>query len=1088
MLMEENSKEKESANIFAEDTNETRESLLKEVGEYQDNWLVFLVRKSKLTVLIIVSLLVFGFVTIKNLPRELNPEVEIPIAVVATAFPGASPIDVEEQVTKELENEIADLSGVKRMESSSSLGFSSIVVEFEAGEDLEQAIGDLKDKVDKVRPFLPDDANDPEVVEISLSDQPIVEIALTSEEYDVAELKQFAENLKDRVKGVPFVSDVVVVGGREKVVKIDIDQEKAVAKGLSTQGILSALGSNNINFPLGSIELDNSRYNIRVSGKFETANEIAQLSIGASSDGSPILLEDVAQVKDDFGSEFSRSRFSKVGEDSADAVSLQIYKKTGGDVTGLAKEVVDRVENAKGSAYPQNVEAVVTNDLSKYVTDSLGTLVNNGLATVVLIFVLLFVFLGWKEALLAGPAVPFSFFIAFIAMALVGESLNTISLFALVLSLGLLVDSAIVVVEGMYNKVSKYGLDGYQAAISTIKEYASPLASGMLTTVAAFFPLLFVMGIFGQFIKTIPVVVISTLFAGLFVSLSIIPAFGTYLIRPVVKTGKIEEQEKGKLARLFAKIKKRLRSKPRRERFATRMFDFLAGYYCLKIPILLASRKKRITLIAGSWILFFASLALPITGVLKIQSFGQDDSDFFYMNLEMPNGTVLNRTDEIVGRVEDRLREVPEVKNFVTNVGASVGSQGTSQGSERSSNRAFIQVNLIDKDERERMSFEIVSDLRNEMEGLVTEGALSFLEAEGGPPSGSAVELRVLGSDLLILEELADQIAVELESIPTVIDVETSVELSPGEFVFVPNKDLLAQRGFSVIQIASNLRAGLARDDSVEITKDGDEIKLDLGYDKDGLLSVEDIKGLGAVSQRGEVFSLSELGEIKFAPALASISRRDNERAITITAGTDGGNASEITAELQEKIKGLNLPGGYSISFGGEAQELQEVYMDMLLKMFLGIIIILFILVLQFNSYKQTLIILFTIPLAMIGVFSGMALFRMQLDIPAFIGIVSLAGIVVNNAIILIDQINKEIAAGKNPILAAQRAGCLRMRPIFLTTITTVIGLLPLSISEPIWRNLGFAIIFGLTFSTLLTLVIVPTLFVSLYGKKLGVK
>ena len=1061
-----------------------KEELLKEVKEYEKSPLVFLVRKSKLTILIIISLLVFGFVTIRTLPRELNPEVEIPVAVVVTVFPGASPLDVEEQITKEIENEVADLSGIKRLDSTSSLGFSSIVVEFEAGEDLDKSIRELKDKVDKAESSLPDDAEEPEVIEISIDDQPIVEIALTSDRYDVADLKQFAENLEDRVKGVPFVSDVVIVGGRDRVVRVDIDQDKITEMGLSVQGTLGALRAANVNFPVGSIDIDNSRYNVRIAGEFETANEIAQLPVGQTEDGRAILLEDVAVVKDDFGTEFSRSRFAEAGGDSTDAVSLQIYKKTGGDVTGLAEEVVTRVENAKGEAYPDDVTAVVTNDLSVFVTDSINTLVRNGGATVVLIFVLLFVFLGWKEALLAGPAIPFSFFIAFIILSLVGESMNTISLFALVLSLGLLVDSAIVVVEGMYNKVANFRLSGYQAAISTIREYASPLTSGMLTTVAAFFPLLFVLGIFGQFIRIIPVVVISTLIAGLFVSLSIIPAFGTYLIRPVRKKARRKNKNCGKFKTVFRKARRRVKSKPRGERHATRIFSKIISFYCKKLPQIIATRKRRVMLIAGSWILFFISLSLPISGALKVESFGQDDFDFFYINLEMPNGTVLDRTDAVVMKIEDELRNVPQIKNFATNIGASIGAQGTSS-SEGSSNRAFIQINLIDEDEREEKSFEIVSDLRQQFEGVVTEGTVTFFEGESGPPTGAPVELRVLGPDLLVLEDFANDIVAELEQIPTTIDVETSVELSSGEFVFTPNKDLIAQRGLSVIQIAGELRGGVARDDSIEITKEGEEVEIDLGFADERLLSIEEIKGITVTNSSGETYSLSELGELSFAPSLAAINRRDNERAVTITADTDGGNPTEITTELQARLETMTLPTGYFVSFGGEAQELQEVYIDMLLKMFLGIILILFILVLQFNSYKQTLIILFTIPLAMIGVFWGMTIFRMTLDIPAFIGIVSLAGIVVNNAIILIDQINKELGSGKKLISAVQSAGAVRLRPIFLTTITTVVGLLPLSITEPIWRNLGFSIIFGLAFSTLLTLVIVPALFVSLYSKKL---
>jgi multidrug efflux pump subunit AcrB len=1070
----------------------SKEEIIKEAEEFQDSPWVFLVRKSKLTILIIIALLVFGVATISTIPRELNPEVKIPIIAIATAFPGASPLDVEQQITKKIETEISDAEGVKRVDSTSSLGFSSIVVEFEAGEDIDKAVSDLKDRVDIAKTELPEDATEPRVVEISIDDQPIMEVTLVSKEQDISDLKRFAENLENEISGVAFVSEVNISGGKDRVVKVDFDQDLLAQKGLSAQGVMGTLNANNVNFPIGSVAIEESRYNVRVEGEFEKSSEIAVMPVGNNVDGSLIYLEDVANVYDDFSKEFSRSRFSITGEQPLEAVSMQIYKKTGGDVTALAEEVRNLIEEEKGSSYPENVTVEVTNDFSVFVTDSIDTLVSNGVATVILILLLLLIFLGWQEALLAGLAVPFSFFIAFIVMASVGVSLNTISLFALVLSLGLLVDSAIVIVEGIHNKVEKYRLTGYQASISTIKEYAAPLFAGMLTTVAAFFPLLFVQGIFGSYIKTIPIVVISTLIAGLFVSISIIPAIGMYLIKPIKSLkrtdGNSPDQNKERSRSFFARLKDFFTPKPRRERVSAKIFDWVAEHYREKIPMILKSRKRRIQLIAGSWIMFFVSLALPIFGLIDLEAFGQEDSDFFYINLELPNGIVLDRTDEVVTRIEDELAKEPAIKSFVTNVGSSIGSNGETSGSEGASNSGFIQVNLVDRENREVDSFEFVSDLRKKLESVVTEGEIRFVELASGPPAGQPIELRVSGPDLLVLEELADEIAGKLRQIPTTIDVETSVELAMGELVFTPNKEILQTKGISVIQIATELRSKVARNNDIEITRDGEEIKIDAGINEEQLLNVEDVKDLSILSSKGEKFAITELGTLTFEPSLATINRRDSERVVLITGNTDGGNVNEISSQLGTEIEKMSLPADYSTTFGGEAQEMTEVYMDMFLKMILGIILILFILVLQFNSYKQTLIIIGTIPLAMIGVLWGMTIFNMTLDIPAFIGIISLAGIVVNNAIILIDQINRELAAGRGLIDASRNAGFIRLRPIFLTTITTVFGLLPLSISQPIWRNLGFSIIFGLLFSTLLTLVIVPTMFVSLYRKQFPIE
>jgi len=344
--------------------NKAKEEAIREIKRFEKSPWTFLVRRRKLTALIIIALLVFGLVTIKNIPRELNPDVQIPIAVVITAFPGASPLDVEKQVTKEIEKELEDLTGIKKINSSSLLGLSSITAEFEAGEDLDKSIREVKDRVDKAVPNLPEDATDPEVIEVDVNSDPVLTIALASDQYDIADLKEFGENIKDEIKGIAFVSDVVVVGGKDKVIKVDIDQENLSHLGFSIQDILNALNSNHVDFPLGVIEVDNSRYNIRVEGKFKTAFEIANLPIGLSTNGRTAYLEDVAEVSNGFKEEISRSRLSIGGNLSADAVSISVFKKTGGDVTKLAAAVKKRVEEMRGTVYPENVTATVVLDFS----------------------------------------------------------------------------------------------------------------------------------------------------------------------------------------------------------------------------------------------------------------------------------------------------------------------------------------------------------------------------------------------------------------------------------------------------------------------------------------------------------------------------------------------------------------------------------------------------------------------------------------------------------------------------------------------------------------------------------------------------
>ena len=1062
--------------------NKERERVLKKIEKFEKSPWSFLIRKNRLTYLIIAFLIIFGIITIEELPRELNPEVEIPFAIVSSAYPGASPLNVEQQVTKEIETEISGLSGIKKINSTSSSGLSLITVEFEASEDIDKSIRALKDEVDKAKSDLPDDATDPIVSEISFADQAIFSVVLAGDE-DVSELKQYAENLQKKLEGIPDVSEVKLIGGRNRVFKVDVDPQKISDKGLSVNAVLNVLRSNHLDFPAGEIEVDNLSYNVRVEGKIETIDELANIVIG-SVENAPIYLADVAEINDSFVDESSRSRFAFGGQEAIDAVTLQVFKKTGGDITKVAETAREITENGRGVDYPKDLRAEVTLDQSNYIKESINSLLRNGLGTVLIVFALLFFFLGWKEALIAGLSIPFSFFIAFIAMASLGESLNFLSLFSLVLALGLLVDSAIVIVEGMYQKIAQLRLTGYQAAIATAEEYSSALLSGMLTTVAVFVPLMFVIGIIGQFIRTIPVVINVTLIAALFVALSIIPAVGALFLNPY-KTSKFKTSKNGRgwFLKFCRFLKFKCTPKSRKDRLANKVFQYLADKYYDFLPKVISTAKIRRIILGSVWVLFAVSIGLVAIGFIKIEAFTSSDSEYFTVNIEMPEGTQLEETDTVVKKAEEVIKQEENIINYTSSIGSSSSSNiGGGSGGE---SNAFIYANLTKTGERDRTSTEIIENINQDLKKNITEAKFSFIQEESGPPSGSAVDLRVVGEDLNILENLAENIKSELNQIEGVVSSDTSINFSPGEIVFIPNKELLAQKNLSVSTIGLELNKGISRDRNLKIdANDGEEVKVDLGYDNEKFNSVESVESFLITAPNGQAYALSELGEVKLQAALSSIRREDEERVVNVTADVKGANVALVNEELQKRIdENIEIPEDYQIKFGGENEDTMEAFKDMFMKMIIGIILILFVLIIQFNSYKQVFIILSTIPLAMIGVFFGMGLAGLTMDFPAFIGLISLVGIVVNNAIILIDQINKELARGKLLIEATRKAGYTRMRPIILTSITTIMGLLPLSILEPVWRNMGFTIIFGLIFGTFLTLFIVPITMISFYHK-----
>jgi len=1042
----------------------TKRKLERRIKKFEKSPLSFFIRKKRVTLLIIIFLFFIGVLNIGSLPREFGPEVEIPVGVVTTAYPGASSLDVEEQITKKIEAKIGSLNNIKEIDSDSGFGLSMVVVEFEAGSGLKSSLRDLKDKLDEVRSDLPEDAVDPQVIEINLNNQPILEFSLKGKSYDKLELKEFAEAIKDELEKIANVNEVKVIGGEKKEIKVSVSPDKLQKFSLNFDDVIRTINSFNLDFPIGSLDIDNFNYGIRVQNKFENVEEVANLVIGFENEVA-IRIEDVAEVEESFQEKTTISRISIGGQKAQDTVSVQVFKKTGGNITKIAEDAKKKVAEQKGSLYPEDLQIEVTSDTAKYIDKSINDLSQNGLGTIAIILVLLMLFLGAREAFIASLSIPFAFFIAFVVMAFLGQSLNFITIFSLVLALGLLVDSAIVIVEGMHERIAKYKMSGYSAAMLSVKEYAAPLLSGMLTTISVFLPLLFIGGVFGEFLKGIPIVVIATLIAALFVSLSIIPTVGSFCLKP-----KFEFVLKNRgIWRFF--------------NFASVFFKTISDKYKSSLRKIISNKQNRRFLVGGAWFLFLLSLILPISGYLKIQAFGESEAENFWINFTMPEGTNLEETDKVVRVIEDKLYAIPEIKNFTTSVGSSADiNYGTGSAS---SNAGTIAVNLVEDKYRVKGSSQLAEEVRNLLQPI-TQGKIEVVESNIGPPAGSPLEARITGPELSKLEEISNDMRVIMEKIPGAEDVKTDINYLPGNFVITFNPDILAEYRLTPAQIATELRKGISGNREAKISQEGNETLINISYPESRIKNINELTEISFASPLGEKVTLGEIADVEIKSSLNSIKRTNQERSVSLSGrNAKGANINEIMGEFKNQMKDYNLPVGYSLGYGGISQEQNEVYRDMFLKMIIGIILIFFILVAQFNSFRQVLIILFTIPLGIIGVLWGMTLANLVLDIPAFIGIIALSGIVVNNAIILIDRINKARKESEESLVEiVVRTAHGRLKPIILTTATTIMGLLPLSIREPDWRNMGFTIIFGLTFASLVTVFMIPSLYIIFSGDK----
>lgn len=1012
---------------------------------------IFFTEKTALSYLLILALVLFGVGAAVTIQQESAPEIQVPIAVISSALPGASPEDVENLIVIELEKAVANIDGVKKLTSTSREGFGSVVVEFDASADIKDSIGKVKDEVDKVRSDLPEDATEPSVADVNFADQPIIIASIVSD-LPVTEFRDAVEDLKGRIESTAGVSRAEVSGVRDLEVSVVVRKEDLVAHGLSLNEVTAAIAQNNVTAPVGSIVSDNVEYAIEFKGKITDPSQVESLPITTRS-GEVLSLGDIAFVGSGVEDYTTISRVSRKGSAPQQAATISIYKQRGGDVTTLSKNVVALIEeeNANGG----DVELVVTYDAGADIIKDLRQLTFTGLQTVALVLLVLLVALGWREALIASLSIPLSFLTALIVMNATGNTLNFISLFSLILSIGILVDTAIVMTEAIHTNMKKGG-DKHQAVVAAIEEFHYPVTTGNLTTVAVFFPLFTISGITGEFIATIPFTVIAVLFSSLVISLAFIPLIATGLLRRRTIGHMAERQEAGA--------------------------EKIRSWYRKRIPYILDSRRRKWFFVSGLTVLLISLMVMPFFGLIKVAFFPQGDVDFLYVNIEEPQGTPLLRTDLAVRSVEDVLVTVPEIESFTTTVGAgSVFDQNPESGPRFAS----ITVNLF-KD-RARSSTAILADLEAQFASSPLN--VRVLQPSEGPPSGAPVLITFYGDDLGVLKRLAADAADTLREVEGTRVVTSTGEDDASEFALTIDRKRAAELGLSPAAVAGTLRTAVFGTEATTIKQNGEEIKvvvkLNLNTDWRSVhdtnrTTLDALQELPITTPKGTVL-LGTVLTPSIEASSAVIRREDESRIATAASQVEEGYvAGDISAAFEKKFaEHGDLPDGVRMKIGGETEDVDQSFRDMFVALGMGLVLILAVLVVQFNSYKKALIVLSVVPLSLIGVLLGLLLTREYLSFPSMLGFIALAGIVVNNAIILVDVFDRlQKDHSDMPLRSVVIEGAaLRIRPIFLTTLTTIVGITPLIFASSLWRPIAIAIIFGLAFAVFLTLILVPVLY-----------
>lgn len=1018
----------------------------------------FFIHNGKFANLFLIGLIIVGLFSITSIPRESAPEVVIPVGIITTVLPGAPAADIESLVTNTLERGLTSLENVKKITSTSRESVSSVVVEFNADADIDTSIQKLKDAVSTLAPQLPNDAEDSTVSKIDFVNQPIMTVSISGDMSDF-EFNTLADSLETEIESLYGVSRVEVLGVRAREVTVVVNQTALTQFGISLTDITNAIQSANTTFPIGQIEHSGISYDIAFEGDIANTDQIAQIGI-TTLGGQPIYIRDVATVVDGLSPARSLSRLSVNGTPSKSAISFNVYKQSGGDITKITKSVNERLKKLQEpDEFLNGVTVVTVTDAGKEITKDLTRLSFSGLQTVLLVVILLVITLGWHEGLLAGLSIPLSFLFGFIGLYFSGNTINFLSLFSLILGIGILVDSAIVMVEGMNRRMKEnVAIDKKEAAILTIREFSAPLISGTLTTVSMFLGLFIVSGVTGQFIASIPFTLTFILIASLFVSLAIVPLLGARFLHRR-STSSFEKKQ------VFYAHK-------------------LENWYKEKLETIVGNTKTEKKFLWTIRIALVIALILPFMGVVKVVFFEQSDVDYIIVEIENPEGTTKEITDVTTRRVEDILYGESEIESFVVTIGS--GSQYGNGGTGEKLANIFVTL----KTSREQTSTEIVEDLRTKFLPL-RDIKVTVNQPSDGPPTGAAIILKYSGKDLTELTRIANESAELLKSIEHTTNVETSTNNNNTEFVLELDKAKAALLGVNPLIISQIARTAVYGSEATSLTTLKDDIpvvvKLNISNtdvvvsDTTNQATIDALARISIPTRSGNV-PLSSLVTTSLRESSSVINHEASKRIVTVTADVTAlGNARDIQAEALKQIASkITLPEGVTLSTGGgETDESNKAFKEMFLALVVGILLMIGILVLQFNSYLHTRYVLSILPYSLIGIIAGLAVTHNAISFPSIMGFIALSGIVVNNSILLIDMMNAmRKSHPEMPIrdIVITSAGS-RLRPILLTTITTVIGMLPLTYAGDLWAPLAYAVMFGLVFSVLITLVLIPIIY-----------
>ena len=1006
----------------------------------------FSVKRPVTVLMMILVVVVLGAISLSRLGLDMLPDITYPIVSVVTSYKGVAPADMETLVTKPIEEAVSIVKGVKSVKSMSREGMSIVIVEFEWGTNLDFAAQDIRDNIGLIRDFLPEDIKEPLVLKFDVSQTPILTYGITGNLSPLKLKKYIEDTVKPRLERLDGVASVMVLGGKEREIRISIDRNALQARRIPLSNVVRALAMENLNSPAGHLVEGDREVLIRTVGEFKDLDEIRNIIV-AYHKKSPVYLKDIAKVEDTYKEPRGIVRMNR-----QESVFMAVMKESGANIV----RVSDRVEkelNKISKQIPYEVEFHPLMRMARVVKRTLAYTLSNGITGAILAVVIMFLFLGsWRPTLIVGFAIPLSIIVTFIAIYFAGYTLNIMTLGGLALGAGMLVDNAVVVIESIYRNMEE-GKRRKEASIVGASQVGMAITASTLTTIAVFLPLVYTSGIAGRLSRSLALTIAFALFASLFVALTIIPMMASQII--ITARGGVGGDFQRRIENFFFELRDR---------------------YKRALDRALRNRKK---VLLGVFALFVLAIGLgPFVGA---EFMPQQDTPVLLLMIKLPVGISLDRTDQVVKEIENIFLDQKEMVfvGSVVGVSEATTTDAAFGFAPVGVNEGEIFARTVDREDRKRTSTEIADAIRRKLPKI--EGAKMTMLDMSSLMMGmqqNPIEVKIFGKDLGALKRIADRVAKEISDIPGIRDVDITLKRGKPELQVIVDRKKAADLGVSVGMVAQTVQTAMQGKVATIYRKGGEETDVRVRFAEPYRKSVEDLKNLVLVSPIGTQFTLDQVADFHYTYGPVEIDRENQERKVSVTANVVGRDLNSVMRDIIKRVSKITLPEGYFIDYGGQYEQLKEMVTNLSFAFVLALLLVYMIMAAQFESLVHPFVVMFTIPLALIGVIFFLLISGKTLSVPSFMGVIMLAGIAVNNAIVMIDYVNQLRRRGLSRHEAILEGCSVRLRPVLITSFTTILGVLPMALSRSqgaeMRSPMAVAIMGGLLTSTFLTLFVIP--------------